>query len=254
MIPLHDNNPTRRHSWVTLALIAACCAVYFLVQPVGRAMVGYATNASSCADARFNLDHAAIPYELSHLHALAAVQRARLLAATGCPVTGPLPPKNIWESLLATMFLHASLLHLGGNMLFLWIFGNNIEDRFGRLRYLAFYLAAGVVATAVYVASDPNSGAPLIGASGAIAGVMGAYLVLFPGVRIKTLFIIVIVPLVFDIRAFWLLAFWLASQFLVSPSSGVAWTAHVGGFVFGMLVGLGYRAGTASRRRTPVAW
>jgi rhomboid family protein len=251
MIPLHDNNPTRRRSWMTVALIAACCAVYFLVQPVGRALVGYATNTSSCADLKFNLDHAAIPYELSRLHALSAVQRARLLLVSGCPLRAALPAKSIWESVVATLFLHASLLHLGGNMLFLWIFGNNIEDRFGRARYLLFYLASGLVATATYVAFDPNSLAPLIGASGAIAGVMGAYLVLFPGIRIKTLLIVVIIPLILDIRAFWLLGFWLVSQFFVSPSSGVAWTAHVGGFVFGMVVGLAYRtaAGVPSRPR-----
>jgi len=252
MIPLHDDNPARQRAWMTLAIIIACCAVYFLVQPVGRQMVGRTTDAgtsSSCADLKFNLDHAAIPYEVTHARSFTTGSRAQYLTQVGCRRTAqtPLPTKNVWESVVVSIFLHGGLLHLGGNMLFLWIFGNNIEDRLGRARYLVFYLGAGVVATAVQVVLSPSSTAPVIGASGAIAGVMGAYLVLFPRVRIKSLIILVVIPLIFSLRAFWWLGIWFVSQFFVSPSSGVAWGAHVGGFVFGLLVGAVLRSGPASR-------
>jgi membrane associated rhomboid family serine protease len=139
------------------------------------------------------------------------------------------------------MFLHGSILHVAGNMLFLWIFGNNIEDRMGVLKYVLFYLAAGLAATATFVALDPNGTVPMIGASGAIAGVMGAYLVLFPNVRIRSLLILGFFVFFRDIPAKWLLLFWFGLQFFTSPNSGVAWTAHVGGFVFGVIVGLIWR-------------
>jgi len=254
VIPLHDNNPTRRRAWVTLLLIVGCCAVYFGVQPVGRVMTGRTSNpasSASCADLKFNLDHAAIPDELTTGHAHSAATRRSQLAANGCPTRDPLPPKNIWVSVLVSMFLHGGLLHLGGNMLFLWIFGNNIEDRFGRARYLLFYLAAGIVATATQVALDPSSPVPMIGASGAIAGVMGAYLVLYPRVRIKTLVLLIIIPIIFDLSAFWWLAFWFTTQFFLSPSSGVAWAAHVGGFTFGVVAGLAHRLTSRRPLRHP---
>ncbi len=148
------------------------------------------------------------------------------------------------------MFLHGSLLHLGGNMLFLWVFGNNIEDEAGAFKYVVFYLIAGLVATATFVALDPTSTTPLIGASGAIAGVMGAYLVLYPNAPIVTVFIFII-PFIRQISAKWLLGFWFISQFLLSQP-GVAWTAHVGGFVFGVLVGLVWRA--SGRERAAAAY
>ena len=147
------------------------------------------------------------------------------------------PSKSPYLSLLTSMFLHGGLLHLGGNMLFLWIFGNNIEDRWGRLRYVAFYLVAGLAASAAHIAAQPRSTIPIVGASGAIAGVMGAYLVLFPHAKVLTA--ITVFFIIFrEISAVWLLAFWLLSQFFLSPGSGVAWVAHVGGFVFGACVAL----------------
>ncbi len=147
------------------------------------------------------------------------------------------PDKNVYLALLYSMFLHGSLLHIGGNMLFLWIFGNNIEDRMTPVPYLAFYLVSGLVASAAHILVQPNSTIPVIGASGAVAGVMGAYLVLFPNVRIRTLFLFLLV-LIRDIQAKWLLGFWFVLQFFTNPSAGVAWVAHVGGFVFGALVAL----------------
>jgi membrane associated rhomboid family serine protease len=248
LLPLKDYNPTRHPAFVTLGIILACCAIYFFVQPAGRSLVWRTTaSGSTCADVEFNLHHAAIPTELIHAHPLGEGPAEALVAESGCPVRHPeaAPHKNVWLSVLWSMFLHGGLLHLGGNMLFLWIFGNNIEDRLGPFRYLAFYLVAGVVATATQVALSPTSAVPMIGASGAIAGVMGAYLVLYPNARILSL--LVVIPV--QIRAKWLLGFWFISQFFVSPSSGVAWGAHVGGFVFGAILGLGWRAGARARGR-----
>ena len=139
------------------------------------------------------------------------------------------------------MFLHGGILHLGGNMLFLWVFGNNVEDRLGPVGYLAFYLLAGVVATGAHLAIQPQSTVPVIGASGAIAGVMGAYLVWFPNVPIRTLVFLGFLVFFPEIRAKWLLGFWFVSQFFVSPNDGVAWMAHVGGFVVGVLTALLFR-------------
>jgi membrane associated rhomboid family serine protease len=142
------------------------------------------------------------------------------------------PHKNVYLAVLTSLFLHGSLAHLAFNMLFLWIFGNNLEDRWGRVRYLLFYLAAGIVATLAFVLTSPHSVVPLIGASGAIAGVMGAYLVLFPTTRILGLVGFLPLPL----PAWVFLGFWFGSQFL-GGSDGVAYAAHVGGFLFGMAVG-----------------
>jgi membrane associated rhomboid family serine protease len=153
----------------------------------------------------------------------------------------------VWQSVLVSMFLHGSLLHLGGNLLFLWIFGNNIEDHLGPIRYALFYVLGGIVATLTHVVLNLDSTIPMIGASGAIAAVMGAYLVWFPDAPVRTLLTFFFI-LVVRIRAKWLLGFWFALQFLTSPNSGVAWAAHVGGFVAGVLVGLGVRASPGLRR------
>ena len=157
------------------------------------------------------------------------------------------PAKNVLLAVLTSMFLHGGLVHLGGNMLFLWIFGNNIEDRLGHVRYLVFYLAAGIVATLAHIAVQPTSTVLVVGASGAIAGVMGAYLIWFPKARVTTLFIFFFI-LFRQVQARWVLAIWFLSQFLINPNDGVAWVAHVGGFIFGILVGLLVRGSTAARR------
>jgi membrane associated rhomboid family serine protease len=265
VLPIKDYNPTRHRAWVTLFLIAACIVVYFLVEPVGRnAFVS--NQQTSVADAKFTLSEAAIPKEvlrgrpLSEAEVIA--QYGSASAASLCegalqgqvvqiqPDRACYPRKNVYFALLVSMFLHGSLIHIGGNMLFLWIFGNNIEDRFGRLRYLIFYLVAGVVATGAHIVLHPSSQVPVVGASGAIAGVMGAYFVLFPNVRIRTVFIFLLI-FIRDIQAKWLLLFWLASQFLLAQGS-VAWTAHVGGFAFGALVALIARGRSTVTRRRPV--
>jgi membrane associated rhomboid family serine protease len=132
-------------------------------------------------------------------------------------------------------------------MLFLWIFGNNIEDRLGPVRFLAFYVVGGVVATLAHVLLNLDSTVPMVGASGAIAAVMGAYLVWFPDAPVRTALFFFLITVV-RIRAKWVLGFWFVLQFFTSPNSGVAWAAHVGGFVFGVLVALLVRTNRLARR------
>jgi membrane associated rhomboid family serine protease len=252
VLPLRDDNPTRRPAFVTWLLIGACVLVYFGIQQTQTSNV-YNPQERQIQDVRFTLDHAAIPRELTHGRALTRDEVAQEFGPDApeavCSVAGAAvvssspacdPHKNIWLAVLFTMFLHGSLLHLGGNMLFLWVFGNNIEDVRGPFRYLLFYLAAGLVAMVGHVLIDPNSVVPVVGASGAIAGVMGAYFVLFPDAPITTL-IIFFIPFIRRISAKWLLGFWFISQFVLTEP-GVAWAAHVGGFVFGVLAGLLWRA------------
>jgi membrane associated rhomboid family serine protease len=255
MIPLKDYNPTTRRAWITLGLIAVNVFVYFLVQPHGQGNVDPQTEAIT--EAKFTYAHAAIPCEVTHGRPL-TVAEIEDTVNTGdtnaCAAHLPasqeaFPHKNVYLAVLYSMFLHASLLHIGGNMLFLWIFGNNIEDRMGWIGYPIFSVVSGLFPPPTQFVVQPNSSIPVIGASGAIAGVMGAYLVLFPRVRIRTLFIIVIIPLIRDIPAAWLLVFWLVLQFFTSPNSGVAWVAHVGGFVFGAGITLPFR----NRLRRPPA-
>jgi membrane associated rhomboid family serine protease len=234
VIPLGDENPTRRRAWVTIILILVNVGVYFLVQP-GSAEVD--------ATAEFHYRNAAIPCELRTREPLSEDEiRGALLGHELCEEDDTsaevFPGKRVLLAALVSMFLHGSILHLAGNMLFLWIFGNNIEDRLGPLLYIAFYVASGVVATIAHVAVQPDSTIPVVGASGAIAGVMGAYLVWFPNAPVRTVLLLGFFVLFPQIRAKWLLGFWFVSQFFVNPNEGVAWMAHVGGFVFGALAGL----------------
>ena len=145
--------------------------------------------------------------------------------------------KAFW--FVSYMFLHGGFWHILGNMWMLYIFGDNVEDRLGHFRYLAFYLACGVVAGAVHMISAPYSKLPTVGASGAIAGVMGAYFLLYPRAKVLTLVPIIIIPLFFEIPAFFFLGVWFLMQFLNAAGSaagGVAWWAHIGGFIFGMIL------------------
>ena len=255
MIPLRDRNPTRTVPVVTILLILINVAVYFLVQPrtgTDEVRVGE-TRVNVDASLGFSLEYAAVPCELTQGRPL-GLQEIRATFQQGddtsCDDDDPeprlFPDKNVWLAALFSMFLHGGLLHLGGNMLFLWIFGNNIEDRLGPVRYLLFYLAAGVIATGAHVLVQPDSTIPVVGASGAIAGVMGAYLIWFPNAPILTVFFFILI-LVREIAAKWLLAFWFVLQFFTSPNAGVAWVAHVGGFVFGVAVALLMKAGGGGR-------
>jgi membrane associated rhomboid family serine protease len=267
VIPLKDYNPTRRFSLVTVLILGACVVIYFFVQPTGQSAFLEADpqrqEVQQDREIRFTLYNAAIPCEVVTGEPLSQQEVAETFRPGGDPTacdrndtTPPFyPGKKVYLAVLFSMFLHGGLLHLAGNMLFLWIFGNNIEDHWGHVRYAVFYLVAGLVATLAHVAAEPDSTVPMVGASGAIAGVMGAYLVMFPSVRIRTLLLFGFFFMFRDITAKWLLGFWFLLQFFTSPNSGVAWMAHVGGFVFGLLVGLGWRVLTPQRAvARPAPW
>jgi membrane associated rhomboid family serine protease len=234
VIPFKDENPTRRFPVVTVVLIAANIGIFLFVN----------RSLGDEISSRTAYRYAAIPCELVTGRPLTNTEVAA--AATGdeesCDAFASddvptFPGKQVFLAVLSSMFLHVGLIHLAGNMLFLWVFGNNIEDRMGHLLYLIFYLLAGVAATAAHVLVQPSSMVPIVGASGAIAGVMGAYLVLFPNVPIRSLVLIFIT----DVPAKWLLAFWFVLQFFTGDADGVAWVAHVGGFLFGAVVAYAFR-------------
>jgi membrane associated rhomboid family serine protease len=224
MLPIRDVNPTSTRPVVTWAVILINAAVFFFVQPQTEPEAS-----------EFAYRTAAIACEITTGEALSAVEintgQCRDDAAPAYFGT-----KSIPLSVLASLFLHAGLAHIGFNMWSLWIFGNNVEEAFGRFGFLLLYLASGVAATAGFVATNPQITVPLVGASGAIAGVMGAYLALFPRHHVMTLVFIRIVA----IPAVWFLGIWLASQFLFDAGD-VAWQAHVAGFVFGFVVTLPLR-------------
>lgn len=261
MLPLRDRNPTRRPAYVTWAIIIICVGVYFFVQerPGATDVVDLEGGGVIEIDrsVRFTLEFAAVPCEITQGRPLTVEEVVDTFGredreACDPDARGPrlFPDKQVWLAALTSIFLHGSLLHLGGNMLFLWVFGNNIEDHLGHVAYLAFYLAAGIVAAAGHIAVQPDSTLPVVGASGAIAGVMGAYLVWFPRAPVTSL-VILIIPIITVIDAAWLLMLWFVSQFFTAPDSSVAWVAHVVGFLFGVLVGLVVRA---SRPARTVVW
>jgi membrane associated rhomboid family serine protease len=210
--------------------------------------------------------YGAIPYELTHLgdHCeLVSVQSVEGLVSTvacqGQPgVTGtPASQPATWETVFTSMFLHGSFLHIFGNMLFLAIFGPTVEDRVGRVRFIAFYLLGGLVALAAQVLVDPSSTGPTLGASGAIAAVLGGYLLLYPRARVLTIVFIVFFFTLVEVPAVFLLGFWFLEQLyfglggLASPlggGEGVAYFAHIGGFAFGLLT---IRLFVARRRTEP---
>jgi membrane associated rhomboid family serine protease len=233
VIPLRDRNPTRRTPVVTFALIGACFAAF----AIELSITG--TGGDRALD-RFFGQWAAIPADIT------AALEARDL--TGQAIVG----------MFTSMFLHGGWLHLLGNMLFLWIFGNNVEDRLGPVLFLAFYLAGGIAAALTQVAIDPTSEIPLVGASGAIAAALGAYIVLFPGARILSLVFLGFFYQLLEVPAIIVLGFWFALQLLSGVASfdaetaqgGVAFFAHIGGFVFGLLIGVVMRiAGAGTRMR-----
>jgi membrane associated rhomboid family serine protease len=233
VIPLRDANPIRRTPLVTIGLIVAC-AVVFAVQ------LGIMANGGDAALGPFVTRWGVVPAEL-----VAGLTSGALISQETA-------------TLITSQFLHGSLLHIGGNMLYLWIFGNNIEDRFGQLRFLVFYLVGGVVAALTQVAIDPTSTVPTIGASGAIAATLGAYIVLFPRARVTTAIFLVFFFQLIDVPAVLVLGFWFILQLLdglgslgVSSATevgGVAFFAHIGGFVFGAAVALLVRLVGGGRR------
>jgi membrane associated rhomboid family serine protease len=245
VIPIHDQNPLRRRPYVTYGLIAVNLAV-FLTEPGVTHVGSQATQtlAQVCHQAAYFDQHAAIPKELIHGHPLAPHQY--VFDGQTCPGVVDEHGKNVFGSVLESMFLHGGWLHILGNMLFLAIFGNNVEDRMGRLPYLLFYLFCGYLSAYGFAAGNPHSTETLIGASGAIAGVLGAYLVLFPRAKVVSL-----VPFLFFIPfrlpAWLVLGSWFVIQALYSNGNGitstadVAYLAHVVGFIGGALIALAFR-------------
>lgn len=207
--PLKDDNPTSTFPFVTIGLILANCLVFY-----------HQLTLSLPAGQRFVFEWGAIPYQIVH---------GEILYGRGL-----IPPLL---TLFSSMFLHGGFMHLIGNMLYLWIFGNNIEDTLGHFRFTVFYLLSGLSAALIQVLSDPQSTTPMIGASGAVAGVLGAYLLLFPQARILTLLFIIFFIRLIRIPALIVLGFWFLMQLLGVTSgaeTGVAFFAHIGGFVAGL--------------------
>jgi membrane associated rhomboid family serine protease len=215
-LPISDENPTSRTPVVTILLIVANVLVWLYE-------LGHGVDLST-------LDYGAIPAWVLH-----GVREGRLVLPDGERVflhqEVPVP-----FSILTSMFMHGSWLHIIGNMWFLWIFGDNLEDRMGPLRYLAFYLVCGVAAAMAQILAMPDATMPMVGASGAIAGVLGGYFLLYPRAQVRCLWILIVFITTIRVPAWLLLGIWFLSQFLVPSSSGVAWMAHVGGFVTGLIL------------------
>ena len=211
MIPLRDNIPSYRTPIVTVGLIAANILVYVnqLMLPPQEAV------------------------QFVHLYGLIPLE----ISGGDLLVPHPVP---LYATVFTSMFVHGGLFHLGGNMLYLWIFGDNVEDRIGRLKFLIFYLLSGLAAAATQIWTDPASKIPMVGASGAISGVLGAYLFLFPHARVLTLIPLGFFYRIVEVPALIVLGFWIIVQVLNGVGTlgvqvgGVAWFAHIGGFVAGL--------------------
>jgi len=208
MIPLKDDNQTRNFPFLTFGFIALNIAVFL-----------YGAN---------------LPVHPSVLYADYALVPTQLLNS----------PFTAYPTVYTSMFLHAGIWHLGGNMLYLWIFGNNIEDVLGKFRFVLFYFVCGTLAAFGHIATDLDSNIPMVGASGAISGILGAYLILFPFAKIRTFIFLGFFWTIARIPAILLLLFWVGLQIWSSASSeagGIAWFAHIGGFVAGVLLILPFK-------------
>ncbi len=236
MFPLRDNIPTDKFPVVTVLLIVANVLMYFFFQH-GTISLG----SPDSQDFLANLyEYGTIPYEVTH-PGEQCVPAGETLAC-GEVEGGDLPPT--WLTLLTSMFMHGGLLHLGGNMLFLWIFGNNVEDAMGPVKFVLFYVLGGLAADAAQVLIDTSAKVPTIGASGAVAAVLGGYLLLFPRARVVTVVFIIFFFTILELPAILFLGIWILQQGLFAyfdllqpngSGGGVAYFAHIGGFVFGLL-------------------
>jgi membrane associated rhomboid family serine protease len=243
VFPLKDNIPTRRFPVLTVAIIVINVLAFFFFQDATLSLSGASVNNQNV------VDYGAIPYEITHPGDQCVEAGRNFNAPLACgpsaeaeAVAGEdLPPT--WLTLLTSMFMHGGLLHIAGNMLFLWIFGNNVEDSMGRPRFVAFYLLGGLAATLAQVLMDPNAAVPSIGASGAVAAVLGGYILLYPRARVITLVFIIFFITVIELPAWVVLGLWFLLQLLygtaelaqpVGGGGGVAYFAHIGGFVFGL--------------------
>jgi membrane associated rhomboid family serine protease len=223
-IPLKDDNPIQTFPLVTVGLILANGWVFF-----------HQISLDVVESQRFVFLWGAIPYQI----------------ITGESLYGP-SGISVYLTLVTSMFLHGGFLHLFGNMLYLWIFGNNIEDTLGHFRFLVFYLVCGLSAALTQVFSSPSSTVPMIGASGAVAGVLGAYILLFPGARVLTLLFIIIIIKLVRLPALIVLGFWFFLQLMGvmgGAMSNVAFFAHIGGFLVGLILVKLFRPGWSQRRR-----
>jgi membrane associated rhomboid family serine protease len=205
MIPLHDENPTHSTPVFTVTLIAINVLVY--------------------------INTLAVPGQIASIYDNYALVPAQLIHS----------PVSNYPNIFSSMFLHAGFMHLAGNMLYLWIFGNNIEDVLGKVKFILFYLLCGALAAIGHIATDFNSQIPMVGASGAISGILGAYLVLYPFAKVKTLVFLGIMVTVIRIPAIILLGLWIGLQIwsgmaTSAEGGGVAWFAHIGGFLAGMIL------------------
>jgi membrane associated rhomboid family serine protease len=235
VIPLYDRNPTRRFPIVTVSLIAACFLVFLYELSVTMGGGGDA------ALERFFGTWGAVPSKIT-----ASIDAGNYASQATLGI-------------VTSIFLHGGWLHILGNMLYLWIFGNNVEDRLGRVGFLLFYLVGGIVAALAQVAIDPGSKQPLVGASGAIAAALGAYIVLFPGARILSLVFLGFFYQLLNVPALVILGFWFVLQLISgfgslggdTASGGVAFFAHIGGFAFGMVIGVLIRLSGAGRSASP---
>jgi membrane associated rhomboid family serine protease len=267
LIPLKDNIPTGRFPILTVVLIVANLAVFAwqLSFPSDRASSSELRELGIPERDENTLEYGAIPYRLTHPGKDCAVgtvvQQSRLGAEVVCQGTPqyeeaeqlgdqgqPFQPLNSppwWVTVLTSMFMHGGILHIAFNMLFLWIFGNNVEDSMGRGRFVLFYLLAGIAAAYAQALLDTNATVPAIGASGAVAGVLGGYLLLYPHARVLTLVFIIFFVTLIEIPAVVMLGIWFVLQFLPAigqlatpdvsaTGGGVAYFAHIGGFVFGL--------------------
>jgi membrane associated rhomboid family serine protease len=242
VFPIKDNIPTDRFPLITVALILINCIVYFFLQP--KSGIDFTGNSLDQA----SLTHySAIPYEITHWGKHCDFDAASgAVACAGQPGTRGTAEHQLptLATIFTAMFSHSGLLHLGGNMLFLWIFGNNVEDAMGKIRFIIFYLLGGLAALALQIVVEPGSTAPTLGASGAIAAVLGGYILLYPRARVLTVVFIILFFTVIEVPAIVVLGIWIAEQALfgaigltnpTSSGGGVAYFAHIGGFAFGLL-------------------
>ncbi len=228
-IPLKDSNPTAHFPYITVLIISLNVVVFFfqLFSPQGLQFFVYKMGA--------------IPYEITHFKTLSLV-----FMDSREPLVRLSPPLT----LIVSMFMHGGFFHLIFNMLYLWIFGNNIEDFLGPIRFIIFYLISGLGASLTHILFNPNSQVPMIGASGAIAGVLGAYLILYPHARVLTLVFLFFFIRIIAIPAAFVLGLWFLVQVLsIGAGGGVAWFAHIGGFLIGILL-----IKTMTKKRKPQVW
>jgi membrane associated rhomboid family serine protease len=241
MFPLKDNIPNERFPLVTVALIAINVIAYLLSIRHGGSFFGGPSSTTV-------FHNAAIPFDLTHpgdycTGAPAVDVFGNAATEVVCKHGGFPGQLPTWQTVFTAMFMHGGFLHIAGNMLFLTIFGPNVEDAMGHVRFIVFYLLGGIVALAAQILVDPSSTAPTLGASGAIAAVLGGYIVLYPRARILTLVFIVFFVTIIEVPALVILGFWFVEQVLFGASGltnpaggggGVAYFAHIGGFVFGL--------------------